>query len=93
MLTDEVRKITRNRQPGRCCVEGCQVPAAPVVVAMPQIGSAPARSLLPLRRRHDELGRSVRLRSERSFLLVVDVQAQLAPRVDGGGQSLRSARR
>lgn len=28
----------------------------------------------------------MRLRSERSFLLVVDVQAQLAPRVDGGDQ-------
>ena len=28
----------------------------------------------------------MRLRSEQSFLLVVDVQAQLAPRVDGGEQ-------
>ena len=28
----------------------------------------------------------MRLRSEQSFLLVVDVQAQLAPRVDGGQQ-------
>lgn len=28
----------------------------------------------------------MRLRSEQSFLLVVDVQAQLAPRVDGGDQ-------
>ncbi|MGA8053620.1 MAG: 4-hydroxyphenylacetate 3-hydroxylase N-terminal domain-containing protein [Burkholderiales bacterium] len=35
ILTDETRKITRNRQPGRCCVEGCQVPAAPQMVALP----------------------------------------------------------
>ena len=49
-VSDEVRKITRNRQPGRCCVEGCQVPSAPVVVPMPQIGNAPARSVLPLRK-------------------------------------------
>jgi 4-hydroxybutyryl-CoA dehydratase/vinylacetyl-CoA-Delta-isomerase len=26
-LTDATRKITRNRQPGRCCVEGCAAPA------------------------------------------------------------------
>jgi 4-hydroxybutyryl-CoA dehydratase/vinylacetyl-CoA-Delta-isomerase len=26
ILTDETRKITRNRQPGRCCVEGCMIP-------------------------------------------------------------------
>jgi hypothetical protein len=26
VLADETRKITRNRQPGRCCVEGCMVP-------------------------------------------------------------------
>ncbi len=50
VLNDEVRKITRNRQPGRCCIEGCQVPSAPVVVPLPQIGSAPARSVLPLRK-------------------------------------------
>jgi len=47
---DDVRKITRNRQPGRCCVEGCQVPAVPVVVPLPQIGSAPARSKPQLRK-------------------------------------------
>jgi len=50
VLTDDVRKITRNRQPGRCCIEGCQVPSAPVVVPLPQIGSAPARPVLPLRK-------------------------------------------
>jgi 4-hydroxybutyryl-CoA dehydratase/vinylacetyl-CoA-Delta-isomerase len=35
ILTDETRKITRNRQPGRCCVEGCQVPNAPQMVPLP----------------------------------------------------------
>ena len=35
ILTDETRKITRNRQPGRCCDAGCQVPAAPQMVALP----------------------------------------------------------
>jgi 4-hydroxybutyryl-CoA dehydratase/vinylacetyl-CoA-Delta-isomerase len=50
VLTDDVRKITRNRQPGRCCIEGCQVPSAPVVVPLPQIGKAPEQSVLPLRK-------------------------------------------
>jgi 4-hydroxybutyryl-CoA dehydratase/vinylacetyl-CoA-Delta-isomerase len=40
ILTDETRKITRNRQPGRCCVEGCQVPAAPQMVPLPAPVSA-----------------------------------------------------
>ena len=35
ILTDETRKITRNRQPGRCCDAGCQVPPAPQMVALP----------------------------------------------------------
>ncbi len=35
VLTDETRKITRNRQPGRCCVQGCQVPTAPQMVTLP----------------------------------------------------------
>ncbi len=48
--SDDVRKITRNRQPGRCCIEGCQVPNAPVVVPLPQTGNASARSVLPLRK-------------------------------------------
>lgn len=29
ILNDETRRITRNRQPGRCCAAGCQVPEAP----------------------------------------------------------------
>lgn len=35
-MRDETRKITRNRQPGRCCDAGCQVPAAPQMVALPK---------------------------------------------------------
>jgi 4-hydroxybutyryl-CoA dehydratase/vinylacetyl-CoA-Delta-isomerase len=36
VLHDPERKITRNRQPARCCAEGCQVPAAPQVIDMPR---------------------------------------------------------
>jgi 4-hydroxybutyryl-CoA dehydratase/vinylacetyl-CoA-Delta-isomerase len=28
------RKITRNRQPGRCCAEGCQVPNVPQLIEL-----------------------------------------------------------
>jgi len=35
IITDETRKITRNRQPGRCCDTGCVVPAAPQMTALP----------------------------------------------------------
>ena len=35
ILSSEVRAITRNRQPGRCCIEGCMVPLPdPKVVAL-----------------------------------------------------------
>jgi 4-hydroxybutyryl-CoA dehydratase/vinylacetyl-CoA-Delta-isomerase len=40
VLSDEVRAITRNRQPGRCCAAGCQVPLAPQVAALPEPKSA-----------------------------------------------------
>ena len=40
VLSDEVRKITRNRQPGRCCIEGCQVPPAPQMVSLPSPATA-----------------------------------------------------
>ena len=43
ILTDETRKITRNRQPGRCCDAGCQVPVAPVMTALPQQKIEPAQ--------------------------------------------------
>ena len=47
ILTDETRKITRNRQPGRCCVEGCQVPAAPQMVALPAAAETPKSDVPP----------------------------------------------
>ena len=31
---DETRKITRNRQPGRCCATGCTVPEAPHMIRL-----------------------------------------------------------
>ena len=36
VLSEDVRAITRNRQPGRCCAAGCQVPPAPQMVALPE---------------------------------------------------------
>lgn len=49
VLADDVRKITRNRQPGRCCIEGCQVPQAPRMVALPSPADARkrAREVMP----------------------------------------------
>jgi 4-hydroxybutyryl-CoA dehydratase/vinylacetyl-CoA-Delta-isomerase len=44
VLSDEVRKITRNRQPGRCCVEGCQVPPAPQMAPLPSPSRATKRA-------------------------------------------------
>ncbi len=41
VLADATRKITRNRQPGRCCAIGCAAPDAPQMVAMP----TPARAI------------------------------------------------
>lgn len=35
VLADATRKITRNRQPGRCCDVGCAFPDAPRMVALP----------------------------------------------------------
>jgi 4-hydroxybutyryl-CoA dehydratase/vinylacetyl-CoA-Delta-isomerase len=43
VLADETRRITRNRQPGRCCTEGCQVPKAPRVVPLPSPAEARLR--------------------------------------------------
>ena len=42
-LNDETRKITRNRQPGRCCVAGCSVPEVPQMTAF--AASAPVRQV------------------------------------------------
>ena len=33
VLADGIRKITRNRQPGRCCIEGCVVPMPEATLA------------------------------------------------------------
>src|SRR5207248_9279421 len=35
VLDDQTRKITRNRQPGRCCATGCEVPRAPQMLPLP----------------------------------------------------------
>ena len=35
VLHDEARAITRNRQPGRCCDQGCSAPGQAVMVEMP----------------------------------------------------------
>lgn len=37
VLHDETRAITKNRQPGRCCDQGCTVPGQPVMVEMPTL--------------------------------------------------------
>ncbi len=42
VLADETRRITRNRQPGRCCATGCLAPDAPQMVALPQPAVKPA---------------------------------------------------
>jgi 4-hydroxybutyryl-CoA dehydratase/vinylacetyl-CoA-Delta-isomerase len=34
ILNDETRRITRNRQPGRCCATGCEIPEAPQMVRL-----------------------------------------------------------
>ncbi len=39
VLADATRKITRNRQPGRCCVLGCSVPYAPQIIPLPRATS------------------------------------------------------
>ncbi|HZQ61077.1 MAG TPA: 4-hydroxyphenylacetate 3-hydroxylase N-terminal domain-containing protein [Casimicrobiaceae bacterium] len=43
ILADETRKITRNRQPGRCCATGCLAPDVPQMVALP----TPSRTTRP----------------------------------------------
>jgi len=45
VLADATRKITRNRQPGRCCVAGCQMSALPAeqAASLPKPASAAGR--------------------------------------------------
>jgi 4-hydroxybutyryl-CoA dehydratase/vinylacetyl-CoA-Delta-isomerase len=35
VVHDSERAITRNRQPGRCCDQGCSAPGQPVMVPLP----------------------------------------------------------
>ena len=43
ILADATRKITRNRQPGRCCATGCLAPDIPQMVALPHAASMVSR--------------------------------------------------
>ncbi|MBK9243670.1 MAG: 4-hydroxyphenylacetate 3-hydroxylase [Burkholderiales bacterium] len=43
VLADATRKITRNRQPGRCCVAGCQMTELPLVQTVPVPRPTPPR--------------------------------------------------
>jgi 4-hydroxybutyryl-CoA dehydratase/vinylacetyl-CoA-Delta-isomerase len=43
VLADATRSITRNRQPGRCCVAGCQMTELPATQAVPLPAPAAAR--------------------------------------------------
>jgi 4-hydroxybutyryl-CoA dehydratase/vinylacetyl-CoA-Delta-isomerase len=45
VLADETRKITRNRQPGRCCATGCLVPEAPRMSRLPGGSEGPSVKL------------------------------------------------
>jgi 4-hydroxybutyryl-CoA dehydratase/vinylacetyl-CoA-Delta-isomerase len=49
VLADATRRITRNRQPGRCCVAGCQMTELPAVqaVPLPRPASAPQAARAP----------------------------------------------
>jgi 4-hydroxybutyryl-CoA dehydratase/vinylacetyl-CoA-Delta-isomerase len=48
VLADATRKITRNRQPGRCCVAGCQMTELPAAQAVPlPMPSSAARQTNP----------------------------------------------
>jgi 4-hydroxybutyryl-CoA dehydratase/vinylacetyl-CoA-Delta-isomerase len=44
VLANATRKITRNRQPGKCCAVGCFAPDAPQMVALPQPSAQPVAS-------------------------------------------------
>ena len=43
VLADATRKITSNRQPGRCCVAGCQMTELPLVQTVPVPRPTPPR--------------------------------------------------
>jgi 4-hydroxybutyryl-CoA dehydratase/vinylacetyl-CoA-Delta-isomerase len=48
VLADATRKITRNRQPGKCCAVGCFAPDAPQMVALPPPSNRTAVASAPL---------------------------------------------
>jgi 4-hydroxybutyryl-CoA dehydratase/vinylacetyl-CoA-Delta-isomerase len=37
LASSNERAITRNRQPGRCCDQGCSAPGQPVMVPLPGV--------------------------------------------------------
>ena len=47
VLADATRKITHNRQPGRCCAAGCFAPDAPQMVALPRSPAKPPSATAP----------------------------------------------
>lgn len=47
LLADATRKITRNRQPDRCCVAGCAAPDAPHMVPVASLKRESASTALP----------------------------------------------
>jgi 4-hydroxybutyryl-CoA dehydratase/vinylacetyl-CoA-Delta-isomerase len=47
VLADATRRITRNRQPGRCCAVGCFAPDTPQMVALPQAHAGTPDTALP----------------------------------------------
>jgi 4-hydroxybutyryl-CoA dehydratase / vinylacetyl-CoA-Delta-isomerase len=47
MLADETRKITRNRQPGRCCAAGCFAPDTPRMVPIATLVERPSATENP----------------------------------------------
>ena len=38
VLADQRRSITTNRQPGRCCDQGCSAPGQALMVPLPEPG-------------------------------------------------------
>ena len=92
VLADETRKITRNRQPGRCCAVGCFAPDTPHMVPLTSLAKrlpaqdARARILLPPTEQAGLASRreaARRLDRATSLLLVVDIQERLASHVSG----------
>jgi len=86
VLADATRRITRNRQPGRCCAAGCQMTELPAAATAPlpaPPGCARPAVTAPAEP-HTSPGRSpMRTHRDDSLLLVIDIQGRLAPHVAG----------